>query len=236
MNHQIFRAKQLIAISIILSLTPFFSHSAQKKHMRGTRYCEIILKQSHANYAVYNSWGLNDCPEKIWNKITIDHVKQETGASFARLNGPRYWVIDGLTNSNMVNPTKKTIAGLQMREAGRLHLNMLDLLRASTNYREHTVDRHTTWIYQSGKPIYELIDPKGTVFVMQSYSIQEYPQTYLSLTQLGAKLTLPKGWQFKTGTLKKTEKLQAINDRAVVIQDNFLNTYQMATHDFLVTR
>lgn len=233
MNKAIFSTKLLHVSSFILLLIPTLTQAVQKNHMRGTRYCEIILKKSLSNYAVYNSWGLNDCPEDIWSKITIEQIKKETGESFVHLNGPRYWVIDGLTNSSLVNPTKKVLGGLEMREAGVLHLNMLDLLRASSAYRQHTVERHTTWIYEANKPIYELIDPKGTIYVMQSYSIQKYPQTNSSLAQLGSKLTLPKGWQFKTGTLKKPQTLKAINDHAVVIQDDYSNTYQMATHDFL---
>lgn len=229
MNKTIFST----TLSIILLLTPFLSQAADKSHMRGTRYCEIIINKSLTNYAVYNTWGLNDCPERIWEKITVAQVKKETGASFAHLNGPRYWVIDGLTNSNLINPSKKTIAGLELREAGVLHMRVLDLLRSNSPYHQHIVDRHTTWIYQSGKPIYELIDPKGNVFVMQSYSIEKSPQTSSSLAKLGSKLTLPNGWLFKTGTLKKSEILQAIDNHAVVIQDNFLNTYQLATQDFL---
>lgn len=89
------------------------------------------------------------------------------------------------------------------------------------------------WIYDAGKPVYELIDPKGNVFVMQSYSVQKEPQTEQSLTQLGSKLKLPTQWRFKTGILKKAGTVQAIDNMAVVVQDDFLNTYQKATHDLL---
>ncbi len=233
MNKTIYSTNKHIVLPLILLLAPLLSEAAEKNHMRGTRYCEIIVNKTLTSYAVYNTWGLNDCPEKTWSNITVAEVKKETGASFARLNGPRYWVIDGLTNSSLINPTKKTLAGLEFREAGILRIPMIDLLRSNSPYRQHKVDRHTTWIYQSNKPIYELIDPKGNVFVMQSYSIEKQPQTSGSLSQLGSKLSLPKGWQFKTGTLKKSAILQAINDHAVVVQDDFLNTYQMATEDFL---
>ena len=68
---------------------------------------------------------------------------------------------------------------------------------------------------------------------MQSYSIKKSEQTERSLAELGAKLKLPKGWVFKTGILKQTEPVEAINNLAIVIQDNLDNTYQKATHDFL---
>lgn len=119
-----------------------------------------------------------------------------------------------------------------MREAGILHLSLMDLFK-NKPYQSHVVHRKTTWVYQADKPVFELIDPNGQVFVMQSYSVQKYPQTMNTLTQLGAKLQLPKGWKFKTGVLNKPETIEAVNNKAVVVQDNFLNTYQKASHDFL---
>jgi len=218
---------------MMLLLTTTLSLAAQNNHMRGARYCEIILKKSLTKYAVYNTWGLNNCPEKMWKKVTVAEVKKETGASFAHLNGPRYWVIDGFKNSSLINSTPVTLASIPMREAGILRIPVIDSLKSSKSYRQHTVDRQTTWIYKAGKPVYELIDPKGNVYVMQSYCVGKHPQTISSLAELGSKLARPVGWQFKTGILKKSETLQAINNHAIVVQDNFLNTYQMATHDFL---
>ncbi|ARB92053.1 hypothetical protein [Legionella longbeachae] len=217
-----------------LLILPTFSFAAQKSHLRGQRYCEILIEKSRTDFAVYNTIGLNNCPERMWDKITPAVVKSETGSSFVHLNGPRYWVIDGLKNSDLVNPEVKTFDGLKMREAGILHISFWDLFRTGASYKQLQVARHTTWVYDAGKPVYELIDPKGNVYVMQSYSVQKTPQTEQSLAQLGTKLKLPKKWQFKTGVLKKTGTVPAINNMAIVIQDDFLNTYQKASHDLLV--
>ncbi|WP_457606289.1 hypothetical protein, partial [Legionella pneumophila] len=216
----------------ILFFVPLLSYGAKTSNMRGKRYCEIILSKTISSYAVYNTWGLNDCPEQLWSKVSMPAVKKETGASFVHLNGPRYWVIDGFKNTSLINPAIKTISGIPMREAGILHLSLIDLFK-NKPYQSHIVDRKTTWIYQEGKPVFELIDPTGQVFVMQSYSVQKYPQIMDNLKQLGDKLQLPKGWKFKTGVLNKLETIEAVNNKAVVVQDNFLNTYQKASHDFL---
>jgi hypothetical protein len=218
---------------LLLSIISFFAQSAQNLQMRDQRYCEIIIPKTFSQYAVYNTWGLNDCPQDTWNNVTDACVKKETNSSRVHLNGPRYWVIDGFKNSTLVNPTVKTICGLSMREAGVLEVSPFDLLKANKPYKQRDVARQTTWIYNAGSPVYELIDPKGKVFVMQSYSLQKIHQSQASLAGLGAKLNLPKNWQFKTGKLKKTELLQAIDNQATVIQDDFLNTYQLATRDFL---
>lgn len=230
LSHQYYIGSSLFLF--ILLFVPFLSYGAETSNMRGKRYCEIILTKTISSYAVYNTWGLNDCPEQLWSKVSISAVKKETGSSFVHLNGPRYWVIDGFKNTSLINPTIKTISGIPMREAGILHLSVMDLFK-NKPYQSHVVDRKTTWVYQTGKPVFELIAPNGQVFVMQSYSVQKYPQTINTLTQLGTKLQLPKGWKFKTGVLNKPETIQAVNNKAVVVQDNFLNTYQKASHDFL---
>lgn len=226
-------AKKIVSLLLFVSLFPTISQGAERMDMRGERYCEIILSKKITSYAIYNTLGLNDCPQHIWDKVTVAQVKQETGFSFVRLNGPRYWVIDGFNHSNLANPAIKTINGLAMREAGVLDIKWVDLLKSRFPYHQHQVKRQTTWVYEAEKPLYELIDANGEVFVMQSYSIQKSPQTEQSLSQLGTTLKLPKGWIFKTGILKKEESIQAINNLAIVVQDNLENTYQKATHDLL---
>src|SRR3990167_547662 len=225
----------LQALLILSSMIPFSLHAAaEKMNIRGDRYCEIIFPESITTYEVYTTFGLSDCPQAIWNNVNIAQVKKDAGSSFVHLNGPRYWVIDGFKHTSLIHSTPKTLGGLAMRETGVLHLTAYDLLRAKSgaHYQQWKVERETTWIYEPGKPIYELIDPEGNVFVMQSYSIEKYPQTEDSLASLATNLKLPVGWQFKTGNIKKREALHTINHVAIVVQDDFLNTYQMATHDY----
>lgn len=227
-------SKNSVFCLFLLSLFPGLMHAGERSHMRGERYCEIFLSQSLTKFTVYNTIGLNNCPENIWKKINVAEVKKETGASRVHLNGPRYWVIDGIKNSQLKSPNTKTIGGLPMHEAATLNMSFSDLLHAGAPYSQHKVARDTTWVYNKGKPVYELIDPQGNVFVMQSYSIEKVPQTQQSLAQLGSKLKLPSKWQFKTGVLKQSDTVQAVNNIAVVVQDEFLNTYQKATHDLLI--
>src|SRR3990167_5803322 len=182
-------------LSTLLLIPPATSHAAEKMRIRGDRYCEIIFTESITQYEVYNTVGLNDCPAAIWSKVNINQVKKETKSSFVHLNGPRYWVIDGFKHSSLMNSTPKILGGLAMREAGVLHLSAYDLLRArsGSNYQQWKVERRSIWIYEPGKPIYELIDPEGNVYVMQSYSTQKPPQTQASLASWASKLTLPAG-------------------------------------------
>lgn len=210
--------------------------AAGMKGLRGQRYCEILLGPTRGipkTLRVYNTIGLSDCPQDVWKKITKETIKKEENVNYVRLNGPRYWVIDGFQNTTLINPAVRVLGGLKMREAGVLRLSVIDIIRGENPLAPHLVDRNTTWIYQAGKPIYELIDPKGQTFVMQSYSSQKVEQSEQSLIHLGEKLKLPKGWHFQTRVLKENAYLTPIDQKAVVIQDEFLNTYQQETPDFV---
>lgn len=221
---------------VVLGLNALCASAGQLENLRGQRYCEVIFPKSWLSLttlSVYNTIGLNDCPENLWAKITPQSVKKEIGAPFVHLNGPRYFIIDAMENSKLVNPEKKVFGEIPMRLAGVLHIPLSNLLKTLAAYQTLTVDRHTTWVYKAGYPVYELTNPKGRVFVMQSYSIEKKPQTEASLSTLGTALTLPPGWHFQTYTLKQNAHLTALRDKAVVTQDNFLNTYQEATPEFL---
>lgn len=202
-------------------------------HLRGTRYCEILLSKSAFTFSVYNTIGLNDCPAKQWDKLSVDELKKSTQARQVHLNGPRYWVIDSLTHSKTVNATPRVLGGIPMREAGILHLSLFDVIAGHKAYHPITVDRETTWVFNAHKPVYELINPKGEVFVMQSFSTQKQVQTESSLATLGSRLHLPQGWQFHTGLIANDQFVTAIDHKAVVVQDDYQNTYQKATHDLL---
>ena len=212
---------------------PAAAYATKEDGVRGTRYCEVIISKTKLNFAVYSTIGLNDCPENLWKKLTVVDIKKDTGSFFTYLNGPRHFVIDGFKNTKLVSLEKKKFGHLDMREAGVVHLSLWDLVMGSRPYREHQVDRKTTWIYKENCPIYELIDPNGQVFVMQSYSLEKEPLTEERLGGLGTKLNLPTGWSYKTGVLKQDAYLKAIDNKAIVIQDDWLNTYQLATSDFL---
>ena len=214
-------------------MIPTLCHAAVQSEVRGKRYCEIILFKTPTQILVYSTFGLNDCPSDIWNKITVVPIKKATGASFVRLNGPRYWMMDGIKSTPLVNHEVATFGGLTLRKAAEIILNPEQFFSANTPYQTRKIKRRTTWTYEAGKPIYELIDSKGHIFVMQSYSLQISPQTEASLSQLAVKLRLPPGWQFKTGVLKKTETISTINDVAIVVLDDFFNTYQNVPHDLL---
>ena len=62
--------------------------------------------------------------------------------------------------------------------------------------------------------------------MMQSFSRLIDPLlTYGSLQDLGAKLTLPKGWKYRVTVLQKDIQIKAPQDFNWIIPDEFWNTY-----------
>lgn len=231
----------LSIFSLTLVAVASLAWSGDVSNLRGQRYCEVLLsfeikKASSAEKAnnihfvapmkVYNTIGESDCPQNLWQGVNPDQIKKSTGASRVKLNGPRVWIIDGMKSSTLVSPEVVTFNGLKMRQVGVLELPLRDLLKRPQPYSEFTVARNTTWVFMAGKPVFELVDPKGNVFIMQSFSLQKALQNEADLSKLGSILQLPKGWQFRTRVLDKDYLLTPVNQKAVVVQDNISNTYQ----------
>ena len=230
MNYFLIKSAVIFLFVSLISSSVF---AANIENVRGSRYCEIIFSQSKLKFAVYSTIKLNDCPEALWKSINASELKKEIGSFFVHLNGPRIFVTDGLKESKLVSITKRNFRGLDMQEAGIVNLSLWDLMMGAKPYYEHRVSHEPIWVYKAGRPVYELIDSKGRVFVMQSYSLEKEPLTAASLAGLGAKLRLPVGWTYKAGILKKDVYWKSVNDVGIVIQDNLMNTYQLAQNDFL---
>jgi hypothetical protein len=196
---------------------------------RNVRYCEIIpiyrsgLKL-HAE--VYNTLGLNDCPTESWNALSGTTLAKNLGAFTVNMNGPRYWVLDeieatgGVSEEGLVTQ----FGDLEMAQRAVLDLSWSDLKQAP--YTPRPIDRDTRYTFYAGHEIYELVSPKGDVFIMQSYSqIIDPTLTLDDLDQLGERLDLPRGWTYQTRILEADFELLTVG-QATVIQDDLLNSYQ----------
>lgn len=222
-----------LSISLIAITCMSSAFAGDMNDLRGKRYGEVLLGRGGLvgpdEFDVYNTIGLNDCPEDLWSKLDPEKIKSETGVKAVKLNGPRYWTIDGLRNSVLVDKQTKSFGGIEMRHAGTLKLTIKDKLSMGKPYIEHQVARQTIWLFLAGKPVYQLISPDGSVYFMQSYSTQKQQQDPSSLPKLASKLNLKDGWKFRTLTLKKDFEVKAENGVAFVVQDDLSNTYQKSS-------
>src|SRR6478672_9645163 len=116
--------------------------------------------------------------------------------------------------------------GLGMRVVATMSLSLLELVEKRAFYVERTNRRTTDWVFLAGKPVYELISPKGRVYVMQSYSqIVDPALGFGDLIALGSRLKPPRGWHYRSRVLNADLVAQSIG-AAHIIQDELQNTYQ----------
>lgn len=228
-----------LAISLVLTIgeacaqtptqqTPIFEKSIS--NLRNQRYCEVLIGKRDwlkLEVRVFNTQGLNLCPEAQWSALTKESIVKDYDASIAILNGPRYWMMDEIQAAgNTVNDVKETFGGIEMNLRATVKLSLLKQLMGSKNYTANEVARTTNFVYRAGSTVYELTSPAGDVYVMQSYSQIVNPALNIKdLPVLSEQLKLPAGWTYRSRMLDQDLSLVA-NGVAYVLQDNLSNSYQ----------
>jgi hypothetical protein len=84
------------------------------------------------------------------------------------------------------------------------------------------------FIYNPGSTVYELVSPKGNVFIMTSFTNYFNPKLSLTnLNELGNLLNLPPGWKFRSRVIDQIISLDATAPYyySDVIFDDFQNFY-----------
>jgi hypothetical protein len=198
--------------------------------LRDVRYCEVIPSVTQGDTtttSVYNTLGSNFCPPEQWNSLTEAEVNQEFGSQSAELNGPRHWVMDSISASGESTTGETfTFGGIEFNLRATLTSPAGQPTVGQQFYVPNQVQRDTTFTYKAGKPIFELTDPAGNVYVMQSYAqIVDKTLTYAQLPSLANKLQLPQGWTYSTETPGQNFELVATGI-AYVVNDDLANSYQ----------
>ena len=196
-------------------------------NLHDARYCEILeLKGTPptARVIVWNTIGLNGCPAKWWTGLNAASLAKEFGDTAVVLNGPRHFLMDSATavtgRTRSFHGERLTmVASVPVRSSADLD---------QTPYVDRIVSRTNTWRWRAGRTVFELVAPGGDIYVMQSYAqIKDPALTLGKLSGLGRRLTLPAGWRYRSVTLRRGLVLVA-RKQATVLQDEFLDTYQLA--------
>ena len=198
-------------------------------HMRGVRYGEVLamfLRDTGLEAEVYGTQMLNDCPQELWETLDADAIAKDMGAVFVKLNGPRYWLLDGLGSKvAVVDPVFRDFNGMQMRRIATIPLGA-DF--AAGAYVVRNVNRGAVFFFDAGKTVYELVDPDGRAFVMQARCVGvDSNMSEASLVNLGERLALPEGWSYRTRVLDSELVIDTSATLATVVQDEFENTYTL---------
>lgn len=196
---------------------------------RNTRYGEVIAAFADGGRfraEVYGTQLLNDCPAELWDALDATAIAAEMGALAVKLNGPRYWTLDGLgTKVEVVEPVLRDFGGLMTR---RIAVVELGENPGVTPYTENHVNRGAVFFFDAGKPVFELVDPDGKAYVMQAYCIGVDPSITLeSLPTLGEQLSMPEGWTYRTRVLDEELVVDTSDHLATVLQDELENSYTL---------
>ena len=197
--------------------------------LRGVRYGEVLaafVRDGRLEAEVFGTQMLNDCPQELWETLDAAAIAEEMGAALVKLNGPRYWTLDGLGQKvAVVDPELRDFNGLTMRRLATVDLGENP---SPQPYVERYVNRGAVFFFDAGAPVYELVNAAGLVYVMQAYCVGVDPTlTEEDLGSLGDRLALPEGWSFRTRVLEDELIVDTTESIATVLQDELENTYTL---------
>jgi hypothetical protein len=125
----------------------------------------------------------------------------------------------------VMEPVFREFNGLKTR---RIAVVQLGKDAAAGPYVERHVNRGAVFFWDAGKPVYELVNPDGLLYVMQAYCIGVDPAlTEASLATLGERLKLSDGWSYRTRILDEELVIDTTATVATVLQDELENTYTL---------
>jgi hypothetical protein len=215
----------LVAALATLALASTAGAAIKSSGMRDTRYCEIftIFLSPSPIAKVNNSYGLNNCRQGWWASLDPTALAAEAGADLVLLNGPRYWLMDRVS---VADPGPiSTLGGKEMREVATIELAKVGLAPPPP-YTQVKIQRGTKFVFLARRRVFELADPNGRRYVMQSYArIVDPGLRYRKLRGIGEEIDLPDGWSYRSRKLKRKLVLRA-NGQATIVQDGLRNTYQ----------
>ena len=212
------------------------------ENQRGQAHYEVLIMNRNTegpggagNY--YNSLGLsfdatNEEMDARFRALDAEKLKQEYGGDGVRFNGPRRFLANRYRGEAFEGGKKYMMGPIPTHVYGTFVVPDFDAFIAGTQapYHESVSKRSTTFIFDAGEEVYELVTPEGAVFTMFSASLRVDPNNTIDkLPTLGKRLSLPKGWIFRVRKLEKELVLVATYDADppnTIVLDEFENNYQ----------
>lgn len=210
--------------------------------MHGKHHAEVLIMTRDTDGPggkgdYFNSLGVpDDVPDDEFDAsfraLDPEALRKEYGGDAIRFNGPRRFLGDRFTAQAFDGGKSSMLGPIPMYLYGTFVVPDFDAFISGKQvpYRETISRRTTTWFFDAGREVYELVTPEGTVFVMQSASQMIDAHNGVSaLPTLGDRLSLPQGWQFRVRTLDRELVMAATYDSDppnTIVLDEFENNYQ----------
>ncbi len=197
--------------------------------LRGKRYGEVLLisvgGRRPASHRVQHV-SAQRLPAELWSQLDADSLAEEHGAAAALLNGPRYWLMDSIEKDMSGQPETAAFGGIDMIRQAAVELTSMN----PAPYLSNEVSRNAVFVFDSGEPVFELTDPGGGRWVMQTWSQVVDPPAlaYEDLPGLATRLDLPpQGWSYRMRVLDDDLRIDTSSQAAQVLQDDLTNSYSL---------
>jgi hypothetical protein len=182
---------------------------------RGYQYCELVFTYGDKGSDIYSTSPLAKANLEWWDKLDVEALAKEFGAESVYKNGPQWWSMDevGVMASKPV-----PVAGVNMVFGAHLPPGTLKIAK----YTVFSPAKFQNLVWKAGKPVYQLVDAEGHVYVLQGHKVPEE-----SLATLGERFNkLPKGWKYRVKALEK-ELVMNLTPKAPIpsVQDEFDQIY-----------
>lgn len=162
---------------------------------RNMRFCEIVVIND-GFVDIYNTSGLNACPEDDWNAIDPTVLAKQMNVQSIQKNGPHFWVMDSQT---IGFGETKSFGSIDARWGARAPVSSLGGSEGSTPYQPFQTCKTQKMVYDAGQKVWEMIDDKGQAWILQAHEVQF---TLDDLDTLDTHMkSLPDGWSWRTRTL-----------------------------------
>lgn len=176
---------------------------------------------------VYNTTGCGPCPDEVFTAIDVERLATVHGCDLVWKNPRRFWMMDALTVDLVGEPA--TFGGVPFNLLAKMHMPAgFDPGRDQSAFAYHRTQIHRVNVYEflAGRPVQLLRDPDDVTWVMQTFTDHvDHDLTEATLPELGAKLALPHGWQFRTVTLPQDLAITTTGV-ANILPDGLANMYQ----------
>ena len=212
------------------------------ENAHGKHHCEVLIMSRDADGPggaghYYNSLGVvDDVSDEDFDArflaLDPEELRKEYGGDGVRFNGPRRFLTDRFEGLAFDGGKISMLGPIPMYLYGTFVVPNFDAFIAGkqTPYVESVSKRSTTWFWNTGSEVYELVSPDGIVFVMQSASLRVDPDNTVDrLSTLGERLALAEGWTYRARTLEDDLVMVATVDSDppnTVVFDEIENNYQ----------
>jgi len=153
---------------------------------RGYLYCELVFNYGKKGNDIYSTSPLAKAKLDWWDNLDLEVLAKEFGAESVYKNGPQWWSMDevGVMASEPVK-----VAGVDMVFGAHLPPGTLKI----SNYTVFNPAKFQNLVWKAGKPVYQLVDPDGHIYVLQGHKLPTE-----ELATLGEKMKeLPEDWRYR---------------------------------------